>query len=112
MTTIAVDVVEPPAYDDDDDDQLHLISAFATSGDRPRPPIYSLTRSRSEYTFPSPTDYVYSSKRLALNLGPRINHTPVPSYGRNGTIAGTVSVGSLYKVKHLSVTVRFFFIFA
>ena len=50
-------------------------------------------------------DYVYASKHVTLNLGPRIWATQLPSYGKNAIIRGRIDVRCLQKFERLELYV-------
>lgn len=55
---------------------------------------------------PTAEDFIYTSKRLELNLGPRLWPMHLPSYGRQGTVSGTVEIKDVKNVKSVTVRVR------
>jgi len=53
----------------------------------------------------APTEYVYESKRLRLNLGPKTWPVQVPCYGWNATVEGFVDVPGLARARAVKLTV-------
>jgi hypothetical protein len=64
-----------------------------------------LQSSSSDIPEPVATEYIYSSGRLVLNLGPKLWNTAVPSYGRNTAVEGYVKVKKLSHISKVVVSV-------
>ena len=57
-------------------------------------------RTPSEATCTAPDQYLYSSKSLTLDLGPKIWGTSIPVYGNNTSVEGTVKLKGELKHVH------------
>ncbi|KAG8980968.1 hypothetical protein FRB90_007369 [Tulasnella sp. 427] len=53
----------------------------------------------------SPSEYVYSTKYMTLNLGRKLYGTDIPSYGRNGIITGTLAINDFKYAKDITLTI-------
>jgi hypothetical protein len=53
----------------------------------------------------APREYAYETKRLRLNLGPKIWPTQFPCYGWNSTVDGYVDVPDLARARAVKLTV-------
>lgn len=106
MDTAILDLSSPPRYD------------------RPPPfspvgqdlPIYARTAAADERILISepvaphaapaaPREHIYETKRLRLNLGPKIWPIQVPCYGWNATVDGYVDVPGLARARAIRLTV-------
>lgn len=56
-----------------------------------------VVRSGSEATCLSSESYVYRSKHIAVNLGPKIWGTSIPVYGNNASVEGTLTLSGEVK---------------
>ncbi|KAF8676988.1 hypothetical protein RHS04_06184 [Rhizoctonia solani] len=64
---------------------------------RPSSPVHFLARAQDH------KNYRYCSKRMELDLGPRTWGTRLPTYGKSGTVEGTVKVHSFKHVDRIVV---------
>jgi hypothetical protein len=106
MDTPILDLASPPRYD-------HITPFCSLGQDLP---IYARTAAADERILISepvtpraasaaPTEYVYETKRLRLNLGPKKWPTQVPCYGWNATVEGFVDVPGLARARAIKLTV-------
>ncbi|KAG8745745.1 hypothetical protein FRC12_014474 [Ceratobasidium sp. 428] len=106
--------VLPPTYSSDE------LPNYSQSLEIERSPAYSaLTLTSSGSSTSSPTlfnelplpataesgKYVFSSKRLMLDLGQRLWSTKLPTYGRNALIEGRVGIKTFKHVDRVELTV-------
>jgi hypothetical protein len=84
----------------------------------PSSPVYSNLPAADEIRLSSsplenrrmPTSYTYTTKRLTLDLGPRLpGGTQAPSYGLGGVIEGFAILHTLSHVEKVELTVSKFF---
>ena len=96
---------EPPSYASS--------SASRRSSVLPSP-SYSRTPDRTEFvlradsdaTCTAPDQYIYSSKSLTLDLGPKLWGTSIPVYGNNASVEGTLKLkGDLKHVASIELKV-------
>ncbi|TDL27251.1 hypothetical protein BD410DRAFT_761961 [Rickenella mellea] len=83
----------PPPYSTELPSSPPYSSAALGHGEQLHPQLSQPTSSSSTQ------EYVYGTPHLELNLGPKIWGTPNPSYGRNASVEGVVTIkGSLDKI--------------
>jgi hypothetical protein len=102
----------PPTYSSDE------LPDYSQSLELERSPAYSaltLTSTRSSTSSPARPEsrlqalqtgrFVFSSKRLTLDLGQRRWATKLPAYGRNALVEGNVEVKTFKHVDRVELTV-------
>jgi len=106
MDTPIFDLASPPRYD-------HPPPFSSLGYDLP---VYARTAAADERilisepvsshaTSAAPREYVYETKRLRLNLGPKTRPIQVPCYGWNATVEGYVDVPGLARAQAVRLTV-------
>lgn len=106
MDTPILDLASPPRYDHPPPFAFlgHDLPTYArTAAADERILISEPVASRA--TSVASREYVYETKRLRLNLGPKRWPIQVPCYGWNATIEGYVDVSDLASTRAVKLTV-------
>lgn len=96
----------PPSYSRSSTDS-HPSPSYSPVAGLAELVLQSPSISESGISSSSSSAYVYSTKNLELNLGPRAWGTSLASYGRNGIVEARVTLsGDLNNVTGVTVAVR------